>query len=77
MPDPAEADPADRVSVEDVLEHAKERNYAEVIVIGLTEDRDITVASSTGALADVYFLIEHAKRILLDFGVKEHVYGDR
>lgn len=71
-----EADPDDATSPEEVLEHAKSRNLQQVIVIGVDGDREISIASSNPALSDVYFLLAHAKRILLEYGIKEHVYGD-
>lgn len=71
-----EADPDDATSVEEVLEHAKERGLQRVVVIGLGEDREMTVASSDPSIADVIFLLEHAKQILLGFGLEGHPSGD-
>jgi len=58
--------PAGKVDPELLLEKAKEWGLKEVLVIGWAEDGELAVGSSEESKRDLLWLLEKAKRFLLN-----------
>jgi hypothetical protein len=56
------------VSVDSVLDGARERDLYTTIVVGLTEDDDLYFASSSGDLSLIVWLLERCKLKTLQYG---------
>jgi hypothetical protein len=54
------------VPIDDVINGAKETKFESIIVIGWTEDEGHYFASSTGDAAEMLFILELAKKRVID-----------
>jgi len=56
------------VTPKSVLEGAKEANYKEVIVIGISEDNTIGIATTLGDYAAISWVLDMMKKMILENG---------
>lgn len=49
------------LSVEEMLEEAKEMNFADIIILGVSEDDRLYLLSSMADKPEINFFLDHAK----------------
>lgn len=58
--------PSSTLTVDQALDSAKQRGPKDVVVVGVTEDGDLITRSSRMTRAEALWIIEQARRWLLD-----------